>query len=321
MAFALHTAGDRFGLKHYDVKLLNFLLQSANQRTIDDNTHPYTVLRYGVGAHVFYLRMPSARAYIAKLADYGTAKMQTECDGRPITLAQFTTLENSPPEFMLLGDLAAQGYGHDCFGLGLCMLHLFTGGGPYEEILEDVHCPPLLKKRIRKIWESDELSGFEVIKSVIFADVYEDENGNVEGSSDEILYHTLYRYLVLFGIPTECAKGKGHGSVWRVILASIQNKRLGSSIGLQYKEDCKKFSLLHGNDPRIARARQKLQSMEGGLDLLMGLVSFDPEKRWSPLDVINSTFMKPLREISKETNLCCDDLVHSFMAYETHTAT
>merc|ERR1712194_321163 len=64
MAFALFVAADRFGLKHYDVKLLNFFLQSATDATIPEHEHPHVVLRYGVGSHVF---------------------------------RQFTTLENTPP--------------------------------------------------------------------------------------------------------------------------------------------------------------------------------------------------------------------------------
>ena len=75
MAFALHSAGDRFGLMHYDVKLLNFFLQSAHKNTADEVSHRYTTLRYGFGAHVFSLRLPTSRAYIAKLADFGTSKI------------------------------------------------------------------------------------------------------------------------------------------------------------------------------------------------------------------------------------------------------
>ena len=344
MAFSLHVAGDKFGLKHYDVKLLNFLLQSANKDEVDILSNPYTALRYGFGEHIFYLRMQTSRAFIVKLADYGTSNMNTKFDGQPITLAQFTTLENSPPEFLLFGDSATQGYGHDCFALGLCMVHLFTGHVPYEEILEEVLCPPLLLKKMRKIWESIEPCGYEVIKSVILADVYFDEDGNVEGSSDEILYHTLYRYLVLFGIPKELHKGRDLGSVWRVITTTLTSKRVGFSISRQYRKDQEKFSFFLGNDPRIVKARENLavsslfllklkmsvsltfyvlpfrsqKSLNGGIELLKGLTSFDPNKRWNPLDVINSAFMEPLRETSIDYQHQKADIVHSFMEYKTH---
>lgn len=88
MAFALHVAGDRFGLKHYDVKLLNFLLQSAKDPAIPDEDHPHVVLRYGVGSHVFRLRMHQSAANIVKIADYGTSIMRTDTDGHPVSIGK-----------------------------------------------------------------------------------------------------------------------------------------------------------------------------------------------------------------------------------------
>ena len=123
----LHVAGDRFGLKHYDVKLLNFFLQSAKESIIANEEHPHVVSRYGIGSHIFRLRMHSSAAYITKLAGYGTSVISADTDGQPVTIGQFTTLENTPPDLLILGNAAEQGYGHDCFGLGLCMLHLCTG--------------------------------------------------------------------------------------------------------------------------------------------------------------------------------------------------
>ena len=61
----------------------------------------------------------------------------------------FQTLENTPVDYLLLGRDAKQDFSGDAFALGLCMLHLFTGDSPYEEILEPVRCPkPLMKERI-----------------------------------------------------------------------------------------------------------------------------------------------------------------------------
>jgi len=336
MAFSLHVAGDRFGLKHYDVKLLNFLLQPVNSKIINDNEHPFTVLRYGVGSHVFNLRMPTSKALLIKLADYGTANVQSESNGQPIIISNFTTLENSPPDFLILGDAAKQGYGHDCFGLGLCMLHLFTGHAPYEEMLEDVICPPSLKRKLKRIWEHCSSKGYKVVRSVIFSDVYEDEEGNLEGERDEVLYDTLYRFLVLFGIPKNKFHHKIGGKVWKAISLCLENgekrpirhnmatrgncsasyQHSGYDVS-QYHSDCMRFSLLFGKDEKIARARRILQSMEGGMELLFSLVSFDPEKRASPLDVINSKFMYPLREDSKISLWSESDIVHNYMAYST----
>ena len=334
MAFSLHVAGNKFGMKHYDVKLLNFFLDDTNTVPMDDKAHPYTVLRYGLGSHVFNVRMRTASAVLAKLADFGTANVRAESNGQPVMIGNFTTLENTPPDFMILGDAATQGYGHDCFGLGLCMLHLFTGHAPYEEILETVRCPPNLKKKLRSIWESKTSNGYEVIRSVILCEVFEDEEGNIiEGEPDETLYDTLYRFLVLFGVPDEKFQWKEGCKVWRAIdsclgvedtvngsrrsrrnVPNASTRREGPDVA-QYKNDCNMFSIFIGENEHIASARKNLERMNGGMDLLLSLLSFDPKRRASPLDVMNSTFMESIREQGGESEISDSDIVYSYMAY------
>lgn len=249
MAFALHVVADRFSLKHYDVKLLNFFLQSVTDPTIAIKDHPNVVLRYGVGLNIFRLRMHPSVAVIAKLADYGTAVMRSDTDGQSISLGQFTTLENTPPDLLILGNAAKQGYEHDSFGLGLCMLHLFTGYCPYEEILDDVFCPENLKRELRKIWK--QRSSYSIIRSVIMENEKEDET----------LYDTLYRFLVLFGIPGNQFGGKRNGKVWHAInstLSAPMGQRRNNSDSKIYFSDRKKYSLAEGVDMRIAGARRRL---------------------------------------------------------------
>ncbi len=340
MAFSLHVAGNKFAMKHYDVKLLNFFMSDTNEYSIIEREHPFTVIQYGLGSHVFNLRMRTSSALTVKLADFGTANVRAESNGQPVTIGNFTTIENTPPDFMILGDVAEQGYGHDYFGLGLCMLHLFTGYAPYEEILEDVRCPVNLKKKLKYIWENKRSTGYEVIRSVILDCVCEDDEGNViEGEPDDTLYDTLYRYLVLFGIPEDRFQGKEGGKVWRAIdsclyIASTDSgarrsrrKMHGSTLreGLdtnQYKDDCRKYSIKNGSNEHIARAREILTRMEGGMDLLLSLVSFDPKRRASPLDIVNSKFMEPLREIAGTDSEKQDtDIVHSYMSYSSLSTT
>jgi serine/threonine protein kinase len=335
MAFSLHVAGNKFGMKHYDVKLLNFFLDDTNDVSTCANKHPYTCLRYGLGSHVFNVRMRTASAVLAKLADFGTANVRADSNGQPVLIGNFTTLENTPPDYMILGDAATQGYGHDCFGLGLCMFHLFTGHAPYEEILETVHCPPNLKKKLKSIWENHKSSGYEVIRNVIRCDVFEDEEGNIiEGEVDETLYDTLYRFLVLFGIPQEKFQWKDGSRVWRAIDSCLgtedtpvpvrKSRRNAANAPIrkdgpdacQYVEDCKMFSIFKGGDEHIARARKHLKRANGGMDLLLSLVSFDPKKRASPLDVLNSTFMETLREGYGAPELSDNDIVYSYTAYK-----
>jgi len=322
VAFALYAAADRFCLKHYDMKLLNVFLQRPK------SNEEFTTLRYGLGSHAFALRMRTEDAVIAKLADYGTANIEPESNGQPATIGQFTTLENTPPEFMIVGDAAKQGHGHDAFGLGLCMLHLFTGHAPYEEILEDVVCPSGFKKNLRKIWENENAKSYSVIRSVILADVYTNEDGEViDGEPDENLYDTLYRYLVLFGIPETKYQVRDHGKVWRAIAQSLEDSSGSKTYGkrgskkrpdaTRFRQDQKLYSIKFGSNKFISRARRELNKVEGGLELLLSLCSFDPDKRATACDVLNSQFMAPLRE--DQTNLIDerDTTTMSFMAYAT----
>ena len=60
------------------------------------------------------------------------------------------------------------------------------------------------------------------------------------------------------------------------------------------------------------------KAMDGGMDLLMSLVRFNPQNRASALDVLNSAFMAPLREIPNDDRHYNDhDEVLSFTAFST----
>jgi len=324
ISFALYAAAEKFSLKHYDVKLLNVFLQQVTPKNEGN-----LIMRYGLGEHTFALQLPREDAIIAKLADYGTANVNCETNGQNVTIAQFTTLENTPPDFLILGDEATQGHGHDCFGLGLCMLHLFTGHAPYEEILEGVTCPSNLRKELRRIWENEEETRYSVVRSIVLAEVYKDEDGHViEGDPDETLYDTLYKFLVLFGIPND-SSGLLNSKVMAAVKATLvsegrQKKLRGRSRKVpcdanKFASDRSKFSLSHGSNKYISRARASLSTMEGGMDLLLSLVQFNPQSRASALDVLNSPFMAPLREIPNENQGCDygEDEVVSFTAFST----
>eukprot|EP00501_MAST-03F_sp_TOSAG23-6_P001683 GSMAST32.ASY1.ANO1.1754.1 assembled CDS len=112
MVSSLYVSRIRFGMCHYDIKLLNFLLKSeaAVQRDRRNPTpNPNNQNKTSV---ISYL----------KLADYGTVDMSEENSGKPITHVQ-----NTPPDFLIIGDYAAQGFAADTWGLGLCLVHLLTG--------------------------------------------------------------------------------------------------------------------------------------------------------------------------------------------------
>jgi len=50
------------------------------------------------------------------------------------------------------------------------------------------------------------------------------------------------------------------------------------------------------------------------MQLLLGLIEFDPDKRLNALEVLNSTFMAPLREDNGMTS-GHNDIIQSYMAY------
>jgi hypothetical protein len=188
------------------------------------------------------------------------------------------------------------------------MLHLYTGHAPYEEIMEQVKCPPKLKRKLQELWECGVDNEFSIIQAHILHNVDKDETGHiVEGEPDEVLYHTLYRFLVLFGLPSDVSPRIRSSRVWIAVLECLDGSKMANTKNgkgkkkndvAQYARDCRKYSIDHGTNTHIARARESLKSMDGGIDLLKSLVSFDPDSRFTALDAMNSVFMEPLREQS-----------------------
>ena len=72
------------------------------------------------------------------------------------------------------------------------MLHLLTGEEPYEELMKDVRCPKYLADLLRNImFRADRHSPYYVITELV---------GLLDDiASGEVLFDTLYRYIVLFG--------------------------------------------------------------------------------------------------------------------------
>lgn len=125
MCFSIYAARERLGFRHYDIKLLNFLLKPAaavaeevrgaglgERRTgsaAETAGRPRSLhVRYSLGTLQFVCRLSCTDDFLVKLADYGTADTRDWTFGRPVKPQHFTTLENTPPEFLLLGDAARQ---------------------------------------------------------------------------------------------------------------------------------------------------------------------------------------------------------------------
>ena len=179
MIFAMHAAREQFSLRHHDIKLLNFFVSDRN----DGHVFEYTFGK----EQLSYLSQDSR---VVKLADYGTADTNRDFDGKCIEARHFGTLENSPPEY-LLEEFPAQSWATDTFALGLAVLHLFTGSKPYEEIMDEVLCPDVVADTLLKEWQSKPKRRYAALASVL------------EDDDEAILANTLYRYIVLLGIPAE----------------------------------------------------------------------------------------------------------------------
>uniref|UniRef100_A0AAV1T553 Protein kinase domain-containing protein n=1 Tax=Peronospora matthiolae TaxID=2874970 RepID=A0AAV1T553_9STRA len=287
MVYSMYCARERFSLRHCDIKLLNFFLKDIGCTNRHKDSGSDVTLHYLLEDMCFVLRMPASFSYWVKLADYGAADSNPENLGKPVTIDQFTTLENSPIEHLLEGDAAEQSYAADTFCLGLCMLHLFTGSGPYEELMEDVRCPTELLKGLTSIWMSSRKnSGFSVIKKV------------ARGDDVDTLCHTLYRFIVLFGLPGQNpSESKGINKVWQLLLTHLRpedpaltrfQRRSRRTKGVceaqvlaksQFDKDKSLYSIASGSNDIIRRGRERLQSVSGAMELLNKLVDFDPAKR------------------------------------------
>lgn len=223
MCFSLYCCRDQLALRHFDIKLLNFMVAQGStllppelaacgvrranspfesMRSMMDRGN-VVEMRIGIGHQIYCLPMLTAGKELVKLADFGTSVMGEGGLGDPITVQQFTTLENVPPEFLLMGSFARQGFSADTFPLGLCYLHLLTGYEPYEILLQDVFCPPYLISRLQELWSPEDIEDqYYVVKEAVQSTVVEEEsstevhNAGYEGA---LLAHTLYRYLILFG--------------------------------------------------------------------------------------------------------------------------
>ncbi|RYE85063.1 MAG: hypothetical protein EOO65_01120 [Methanosarcinales archaeon] len=197
MCFSLFVARERLALRHYDVKCLNFFLQSAesNANTAPGSSGLNGGLEYVIGSRRFQLPWSAAAAgaggaaWLVKLADYGTCDMQPSTLGGPFKSYHFTTIDNAPPEFFIMGNQVVQAYATDTWALGLTLLHCLTGDCPYEEILASVKCPPRLHAVWRQLWSAH--PQFSALGAVL------DESNEASAPGGCDFANTLYRILVL----------------------------------------------------------------------------------------------------------------------------
>jgi len=304
MLASCSVARQRLRLRHYDLKLLNFLLARTSQLDAGQDSEPPASAHASKGStdtcpnvRLSYLRgsdgatlavdVPSD-GWVIKMADFGTADWSPQTLNAPVTVAQFTTFENSAPELLIQGDAALQGYPLDTWQLGLCFLHVLTGSMPYEEVLEEAVCPPDVRAGLDAVWKSGRRRGRDPSKGGSYSVVWTADRSDEDG----VLADTLWRYLVLLGPPPVdgILQGKrieGHGLSCHsqaAYIVRMLRKAAGADdsayptagVGMPgldaameaYTRDAGLFSLVNGTHPLISRARERAAVAPGAMELL-----------------------------------------------------
>lgn len=188
---------------------------------------------------------------------------------------QFTTIENLPIEYFINGNKCIEDYSCDIWELGLSFLHLLTGKSPYEEILESVKCPKLLIKRLKSIINRDE--NYSVLSEVM------------NGDEDEICLTTLYRIMVLFGLPNEDETNPIISEILEIIK---KNKKVKE----EFNKNRENFSFEFGDNYYICRARERIKEIENGYEILMRMFEYDSNKRIKIEELIESSIFNSLKK-------------------------
>ncbi|KAG5189079.1 kinase-like domain-containing protein [Tribonema minus] len=310
MLFSIFAARHEYRLRHYDLKLLNFLVSRRAKvpcAAVEQTDQTVSVVQCGIDEHVFDVRMSANHAVLIKLADFGTSDVNSDTFNEPIGVDHFTTLENTAPELLLHGSQAVQGYALDTFAAGLAALHLFTGQAPYEELMDEVQCPAKLRVELRKAWSRAPQFDVVVATNKRLMDSSSDESDEDE---DNTLYNTLYRYFVLLGVPGQsgvdsnsAAEHLQESSIWRaavqvLVPSTVRGKtRKGQDAAVisKFRTDQAKFSIATGTAPCMVRARGRMAAIPGALELVQSMLEFLPERRPTMLRLLKSEVFSGLR--------------------------
>jgi hypothetical protein len=123
-------------------------------------------------------------------------------------------------------------------------LHVLGGGAPYEEVMASAVCPPALRRALAKVW----LGRGSAKKFTAVARTCRDfVQGTAEESqrlrddfgevADATLFDTLYRFVVLLGLPDElssapwaAASGGNQARRWFYKVGGIHQRPPGDTL-------------------------------------------------------------------------------------------
>jgi serine/threonine protein kinase len=151
------------------------------------------------------------------------------------------------------------------------------------------------------------------------------------GDDENTLCHTLYRFIVLFGLPDRNpSESKGIDKVWQLLLKHLRpedpannhpqrrSRRTAGTKGTmqqaktakdQFELDQSLFSLAIGSNDTIRRCREEFERMAGAMDLVKKLVDFDPSKRPTLKQVMYHPLFSSLRSASKNKERPADYVI------------
>jgi len=302
MCFSLYCCREQLQLRHFDIKLLNFFCTKGSavlppgMRVVCDRRplSPFQDLRSDpdvaecrvwLGTRAYCLPLPMASQTLVKLADFGTSAVGVGGLGDRIGVQQFTTLENTPPEYLLLGSAARQSFSADTFMLGLSLLHLLTGHEPYEVLLANARCPLYLCNQLRELWTtSDPEDPYFLIRQVVDSLDFGPDDGALGGADNRgdwpglLLCDTLYRYLVMFGSRgallsappagpaggASAGAGAAAGAGESPCAASRAWRVLWDALGLDPDADAQLAPAGAGSDAALKRTQKQARGARGG---------------------------------------------------------
>lgn len=194
--------------------------------------------------------------------------------------------------------------------MGLSFLHLLTGGAPYEELMENVHCPLLLRNKLRNIWlKGDENDPYYVIYQVVDSLVDHSISISTDCQDDAVLCDTLYRYVVLLGGSSALRTGLienelyVNNPVWSAVVHCLGlipepsrvspvitvKRRANSRANIAANQECidtylrdvDEWSINSGKNFRMQQVRNNLKRLgEGTEQLLYELLHMNPSQRY-----------------------------------------
>ncbi len=161
-----------------------------------------------------------------------------------------------------------------------------------SQLMVNVRCPLDLRNALAKVYsENDE---FGVIVDVILSQNEPEPHEAAEDSEeDDTLFDTFYRILVLFGMPSKEEYRNAYGEenlVWKAVTSILlperrsRKQRKNASVK-QFSLHRKQWSLTAGYEAPIARARERLETAPGAMDLLLSMASWDPSVRPTMFEV------------------------------------